>query len=866
LRSSVAALAIFAVLVAAPQPAQSAPDQNQFDRLLANRTAIEGYFTIHMGEDGSALLEIGRGQIGTPFLSMSSIARGTATGFFVNGMTAPTWLMELQERPGNRIAMVRKNTSFVPGDPSTPLGRATEKSFSDSPFVTVPVMATSNTGSRLVDLGALFLVDHLDFASSLGSLGGRYFFDRGASSWGPIKSFPNNTEIRANLVFRGGTSDWRSAVALADPRAVVLVAHYSLSPLPQSNYQPRFADDRIGYFQTVLYDFAEPARDGYLRYINRWNLQKADPSQKVSPAKKPVVFWMENTIPYEFRPYVREGIASWNRAFEAAGIKDAIEVRQQPDDADWDPEDSRYNTIRWTAAYRMGFAIGPSRVNPLTGEILDADILIDANFVRGFERAFRTRHTGLARTDGDELASLPKPGDQNIIPAELAAMPGFDRSRVCLCGHALADSMAVANAAFVLEPERMGVTVDGEGLPENYLRDAFVRLLAHEVGHTLGLRHNFRASTIHDLKDLKNRAFVDKNAFAGSVMDYFPVFVTADPKEQGYFAQPDIGPYDVWAIRYGYTPFGGNDAPGLAAIASESANPLHIFGTDDDAGGSFGVDPYCRRRDLGKEPLDYVRERYALVERLLRQDWSKVAKNDPDDRVASRSVFHSLLSEHATATFNALDFIGGVRHYRDHSTDPGAHDAVVPVTKAKQLEAPNLIVKESLAPGSLEIPSAVLRQLSPSRWSDWGGQGPPTLAYPIADVIRSERNGVLFSLHASALAQRIESIEVMDPNTLKVAEIYSAVTDAVWNGADGRSAIASLRQTLQSDHIAVLSALWIDQRGTVPTSSRSAARLMLERIDGTLSRPVTTNDVATQAHLKAMAADVKAALAVVKVK
>jgi hypothetical protein len=151
-------------------------------------------------------------------------------------------------------------------------------------------------------------------------------------------------------------------------------------------------------------------------------------------------------------------------------------------------------------------------------------------------------------------------------------------------------------------------------------------------------------------------------------------------------------------------------------------------------------------------------------------------------------------------------------------------------------------------------------------WSDWGGQGPPTLAYPIADVIRSERNGVLFSLHASALAQRIESIEVMDPNTLKVAEIYSAVTDAVWNGADGRSAIASLRQTLQSDHIAVLSALWIDQRGTVPTSSRSAARLMLERIDGTLSRPVTTNDVATQAHLKAMAADVKAALAVVKVK
>jgi len=170
------------------------------------------------------------------------------------------------------------------------------------------------------------------------------------------------------------------------------------------------ADDRVGYFLTVLKDFSDKKDDEhFVRYINRWSLQKADPSAKLSPPRDPIIFYMEKTVPINLRPYVRAGIEEWNKAFEKLGFSNAIEVRQQRDDDDWDPEDVRYNTFRWITA-GAGFAIGPSRVNPFTGQILDADIIFDSDFMVHWKQQYETF------TVNDAAALMGQPAEPNPTP------------------------------------------------------------------------------------------------------------------------------------------------------------------------------------------------------------------------------------------------------------------------------------------------------------------------------------------------------------------------------------------------------------------------------------------------------------------
>jgi hypothetical protein len=160
--------------------------------------------------------------------------------------------------------------------------------------------------------------------------------------------------------------------------------------LPNNNYQPRLADDRVGYFLTAYQDLStDDSNYHFVHYVNGWNLEKQDPNAEISPPKKPIVFWIDNAVPFKYRDAIKEGVLMWNQAFLKAGFKDAIEVRQMPDNARWDAADIRYNTIPWINTVDGYFPLGPSRVNPLTGEILDADILVDASFIRALKNNYR---------------------------------------------------------------------------------------------------------------------------------------------------------------------------------------------------------------------------------------------------------------------------------------------------------------------------------------------------------------------------------------------------------------------------------------------------------------------------------------------
>ncbi|NUQ49677.1 MAG: zinc-dependent metalloprotease, partial [Phycisphaerae bacterium] len=315
-------------------------------------------------------------------------------------------------------------------------------------------------------------------------------------------------------------------------------------------------------------DWAKPtsARDIYNRYINRWHLVKRDPSLELCEPRTPIVFYIEKTVPLRFRRAVRDGILEWNKAFEKCGFVNAVEVRQQTDDNEWkdlDPEDMRYSFFRWIVT-GAGFAMGPSRANPFTGQIYDADIVFDDSMVRYFEiEAEHYLPSAMIRRKFSDpalrqfLADRPEWGrDDTLWRFMRLGEPGRDALRdaamqrlhgrgLCLCDYARRMKHETALGGVVLAGQPREVI-------DRFLYDIIKEVVMHEVGHTLGLRHNFKASSIYTLEEIQKRRNSGQ-ATTGSVMDYNAALLLPDRPTEGHFVTPTIGPYDYWAIEYGYT-------------------------------------------------------------------------------------------------------------------------------------------------------------------------------------------------------------------------------------------------------------------------------------------------------------------------
>ncbi len=209
-----------------------------------------------------------------------------------------------------------------------------------------------------------------------------------------IKSYPNNIEIDALLTYSPADRRGLNLPSVPDSRYIEIGVHYSLHTLPEEPMKPRLADDRVGYFLTPHKDFTRDEKESFfVHYVNRWRLEKQDPSADLSEPVEPIVYYVDSTVPMKYRKYVREGIEMWQRAFEKAGFKNAIIAKDAPtpeEDPEYDPEDARYNTVRWIVSDQPSFgAIGPSSVDPRTGEILDADILIEQSMIMGFRFNYR---------------------------------------------------------------------------------------------------------------------------------------------------------------------------------------------------------------------------------------------------------------------------------------------------------------------------------------------------------------------------------------------------------------------------------------------------------------------------------------------
>lgn len=950
------------------------------------------------------------------------------------------------QRIGNRLALVEPAIDTrSTGDQES--RSSVRRLFTDRVILDVPILCMGPNNRPVIDLRGLLVGRARDF------FGSRAGGNTALATIKRAKAFPENVEISFEWPTAGGR---------------LQEFHYSISHIPDNTgYQPRVADERVGYFTTVYRDLGKFSDDEkWVRYINRWRLEKADPRLKVSPPKEPIVFYIEHTVPVRYRRWVRQGILEWNKAFERVGIANAIEVYQQDEATgahmEKDPEDRRYNFIRWLAN-DQGTAIGPSRVHPLTGQILDADIILTDGWIRYWwvnysdilpEMALEGASPEMlawlhTRPQWDPRVRMAPPENRDALIAErmrqgvmrygghpiaLAAEPEaarligdnpYDglvgrRSQVnglCLAatGKAfdtllmrmhleilrMAEEERVAEALsaswadpvsgvwdasatisapepqvvpFTLELARQGESVSGsivsplgsmpitrgtfeessgaltlvvevpqqalsamltgtvssdkitgtlrvgevggtwsatrtgasgaasgsasagsgsgaagalaarparqeqpeprpepprddktrqemlDGIPEWFVGPLLADLTAHEVGHTLGLRHNFKASSIYTLAQINSEEIKGKKPFTGSVMDYNPININMnDGPIQGDYAMIGIGPYDFWAIEYGYTPADPKE------VLKRVAEPELVYATDED---TSGPDPLARRYDFSKDPLDYARSNLRLAqwhrERLITrfvkegQSWSRATRG-----------YNITLALQTRSLSMMANWIGGSFVNRDRKGDPNGRDPVTPVSAAQQRAALRWVMEHAFRDEAFGLTPELLAKMTVDKWLDWGGfsEAMQEAAWPVHDRIAGIQASVLTNLINPVRLRRVYDNEFRTPasqDQITLPELFDALIGEIFSELQGspdrrytarQPMVSSLRRNLQREMIDRLIDLTLpgalSGESAKPISNLAVTRLrqLKERIDAVLKGGAGTLDPYTSAHL-----------------
>ncbi len=843
-------------------------DEKPFDTVIKDFEVVPGLFTFYRrADDGKVFMEILPAQLDTMVLFAASLDQAAGERGFYAAQQLADFGCEFK-RVGKTINWVRKNTSFT-SDPGTAQLRAIQRSFPDAIMSSAKIQSQPHPERKsvLVDAQELFGSRDLPgFAVGLSQAyePTKFGFDKERSGVRGVHGFPENVLID---VFLHYTTDELKvpSITLADGRSIPALVKYSLSAIPQSSYRPRLADDRVGHFLVVQQDFSSDVpQSPYRRYITRWNLEKQDPAAAVSPPKQPIVFWLENTIPVEYRDAMREGTLLWNQAFEKIGFKDAVVVKQMPDDADWDPADVRYNVIRWFAGVDATFAIGPSRANPLTGEIYDADIGMSEGIIRN------------ARRVGEEYVAPASPAHEGMASPATA----WAKDPRGQCGYASGLAEQASFAVAVLEA-RGGLSPEME---KKLMHEYILELTAHEVGHTLGLRHNFRASSILPVEDLYNVQRTTELSQSSSVMDYNPVIVAGKGRTQGHFVPVTLGPYDYWAIEYAYKPISGDEAAGLAAIASRCADPMLPYSTDEDAIGTYSpwsIDPLANQYDQATDPLAYFRERVGLVNELWSTMDAKLAEPGDGYQILRRAMLRGL-ADNFRSMLTSSKFVGGVYHRRDHVGDPNGRVPFEPVAAAKQKEALALLSEHCFGPKAFPLPPSVNNKLAIDRNY---GLNPAyfqnqRLDFPWHQSVLNVQALVLGRLLHPVTLARIQDNELRfaaGAPVFRMADLFGDLNTSIWSELDGAGReISSLRRNVQREHLRHLVRIATRQPGAAtgflattpgmkyPEDATTLARYSMERIQRKIRTKLaagTALETTTRAHLQETDARIGTALA-----
>lgn len=867
---------------APPNPAAAgpaAPAVPPFAVVTRDARRIDGPIAAWQ-KDERVWLELRPEHFNRPFLLSPKIKSGIGQAWVLGGLMAypingagGAQLVEFV-RVHNQVRLVARNTDVVAREGS-PEARAVADSYSHSLLGSVPVASAPHPDSKavLVDAGGLFLGDMLGIGMMLQrGLRQGYGLDRSNSTITAVRATPEALVLETSSHFfsasvGGAATGTLPGVPLPvlprflpDARSMLVGLHYSIAPLPAVPMQPRPADPRIGLFTTTVLDFSDDmAISPRRRFVNRWRLEKKDPAAEMSVPVKPITFWLDRNIPLAYRDTVRAGILEWNKAFERIGFQDAIVVHQQPDDATFDTLDFGVASVRWMMNADPSFgAIGPSHVDPRSGEILDADVAIEGMSARSV-RGLRAQvlgdgpSGGSARTGG---FALPW-----VLPGTEGAGAADHDHRLCRYG-ALA-SEQLGYALDVLEA-RGELAPDGP-VAQSFVLDYLKELVMHEVGHALGLRHNFRASRVYSEEQLADPEFTRVHGTTGSVMEYNPVNLPRPGEAGGTPFTTTLGPYDYWAVEYAYRPLPAQpDAARaeLRRIAGRSSDPLLAYGSDDDHAAA--LDPETIQFDLGSDPIAFAAKRIDIARDLFRRQETRPLSPERDYAVLRRSLGFAL-GDVARAVGVLVRQIGGVRTLRDF---PGSgRDPLQPVTADVQRRALDLIASAVLAPDGLALSAPLQRRLAP----DFLDRAELALStdYSVPQRLFELQRAVLAYLMSESIAARIlDSVGKFDrgADAFQLRELYGRLQDDVWSelaGVRGARAapvsIAPTRRELQREHVNRLAASILrpgaraDARGIL----RQQAGDLLPRLQAAAARA----DPDTRIHLADSADTLRRSLA-----
>lgn len=835
-----------------------------FADVIKDAKPIAGLFSLWQ-KDEKVWLELKPTDFSQPLFLSPKLKTGVGENRFFGGLMGEELVIEFR-RIHNQVQMLARNTEFVAA-PNTPTGRAVEAAFSPSLLAATGVLSLPHPQrqSVLVDANALFVNDMTGLGQALQrqyrqgyALDGRSSIITAVRSTSDLLVFEvlnhyaTNAIAQPNPAAPPGTPQPSRPQSVPDPRSLFMTLHYSLAKLPEQVMASRQADGRVGHFTSNRSDFSDDlARSPRQRFVNRWRLDKADPAAALSPPVKPITFWLDKTLPEKYRASTTAGILEWNKAFEKIGFKDAIRVEVQPDDAAWDTLDFGRASVRWMTNANPSFgAIGPSHVDPRSGEILDADIGIESLSSRSL-RALRAQ----------VLASSPV----DTLPTELAARGLRQRDLCAYADHAaeqLGYALDVLEARGELDPD----SPEAEAFVQGYIKDVTM----HEVGHTLGLRHNFRSSRAYTEAQLADPAFTAAHGIAGSVMEYAALNLAAPgipSTRQGTIFNTTIGPYDHWAIEYAYRPLPADqEAAELAKIAARSAEPELAFGTDEDNG--FGVDPETLQGDLGSDVVAFARKRITIARDLLARQETRTLPPDQDYAVLRRSVTYALRDMGRAAGLLTRQ-IGGVRTLRDHAGS--GRDPLQPLPAADQRAALDLLARGFLSAESFRISPALQRKLAVD-FLERGdaylrSDGTPATAlvtdFSLAALVIELQRNVLGNLLSDSVSVRLlDSADKSPKDALRLSDLYRRLNDVVWSELGQPGDIPSLRRELQREHVNRIATQLLRpsalSRADARSLARAQAQALLTRLTRAAKRPGLSAEA--QAHLQDSADTLQQAL------
>jgi hypothetical protein len=741
---------------------------------LAGLKRNDGFVPFYWdAKKGTLLFELSPQRMSQEFIYFTGLSSGIgSTQMFADrSSTGISHLCKLV-RSGPKVFVVAENTGFRAEHGSTELKHSVERSFPTSIVAALPIESEEN-GMLIVNANPLVVRDATGLLDQLrrparAVNGVIRQIEGGGSNWhldeqrsivdmDHTRAFPLNTEIENILTF---TSDSGAGMNAPERGVLTVHEHISLLPLPPAGYQPRASDLRVGYFGPDFLDFSRSYKDSlWQSYIARWRLEKKDPTAAVSEPVKPITFYLDRAIPEPIREAARKGALWWNQAFEQAGFRNALVIEDLPEGAD--PLDLRYPTIQWTNRDGRGWSVGMTQTDPRTGEILHAIVQLDSHRVRTVNNFWNVMKQGSPAANDSALDMF----------ADLdGADPRLSEDEVMLRRIAL--------------------------------------LTCHEMGHVLGLLHNFGASTFD----------------RGSVMDYFAPRIlirqdgTADLSDA---YMQGVGTYDRFAIEWGYSTNNHPQAPDPDDPAERER--LEEIVQKALRQGIFWAnysDPRWNAYDDGPDPVTWLKQVLPVRDALLKNYGAQMLqKGEPQSRLSARLALVYLFHRYALAA--AINVVGGAKIPPSRAGD-GQKPLEVwsPVSQREALR----LALTALGPDKLDLPPALWHDLVQHDNDDLDPESYRSSAeylFSPYDGARSVAETVLDPLLEAARLERLDSIHHFETASPSSHEVISLLVENVFGGAQAPGSRRDLADVVRDQLADRLMMLAVDENA--PPEIRSEA-------------------------------------------